>query len=77
MSTKLKVQSCELSVDGIMKVKKNTKYFLNLEKRHCGNGVISQLKLGENVLVTKDKEILSECESFIKTSRYSAPSDGR
>ena len=45
---------------------KKTKYFLNLEKRHCRNGAISQLKLGENVFVTKDKEILSECEKFYK-----------
>ena len=45
---------------------KNTKYFLNLEKRHCRKGVISQLKLRENVFVTKDKEILSECENFYK-----------
>ena len=27
---------------------RNTKYFLNLEKRHFKNGVISQLKIGEN-----------------------------
>ena len=45
---------------------KNTKYFLNLEKRHYKNGVINQLKTGENEFVTSDKEILSECETFYK-----------
>ena len=43
---------------------KNTKYFLSLEKRHFKQGTISQLKLDDNTLVTSDKEILSECESF-------------
>ena len=41
---------------------KNTKYFLNLGKRHYKQGVISQLKLGNENFVTIDKEILSECE---------------
>ena len=45
---------------------KNTKYFLSLEKRHFKQGTISQLKLDDNTLVTSDKEILSECESFYK-----------
>ena len=45
---------------------KNTKYFLNLEKRHYKQGVISQLKLGNENFVTTDKEILSECETFYK-----------
>ena len=45
---------------------KNTKYFLNLEERHYKNGVINQLKTGENEFVTSDKEILSECETFYK-----------
>ena len=43
---------------------KNTKYFLNLEKRHFKNGVINQLKIGENAFATTNKEILKECESF-------------
>ena len=45
---------------------KNTKYFLNLEKRHFKNGVISQLKTGENEFVTSDKEILHQCENFYR-----------
>ena len=43
---------------------KNTKYFLNLEKRHFKNGVINQLKIGENAFATTNKEILNECESI-------------
>ena len=38
---------------------KNTKYFLNLEKRHYKQGTISRF-------ATTDKEILYECESFLK-----------
>ena len=45
---------------------KNTKYFLNLEKRHFKQGTISQLKLSDGVFVISDKDILSECESFYK-----------
>ena len=45
---------------------KNTKYFLNLEKRHYRKGTISRLKKGENDFATTDKEILHECESFFK-----------
>ena len=45
---------------------KNTKYFLNLEKRHCKNGVISQLKIDDDKFVTSDKDILNACESFYK-----------
>ena len=46
---------------------KNTKYFLNLEKRHCKLNTISQLQINENEFVTSDSEILSECETFYKT----------
>ena len=45
---------------------KNTKYFLNLEKRHFKQGTISQLKLSDGVFVISDKDILSECEFFYK-----------
>ena len=41
-------------------------YFLNLEKRHFKNSVISQLKAGENGIVTSDKEILHQCENFCR-----------
>ena len=52
---------------------KSTKYFLKLEKRHFKNGVISQLKLGDNEF--SDKEILSECETFCRNI-YSSKTDG-
>ena len=45
---------------------KNSKYFLNLEKRHFKNGVITQLKLGDKEFASSDKEILSECETFYR-----------
>ena len=43
---------------------KNTKYFLNLEKRHCKQGAITQLKVNDNDLICTDKEILKEYKSF-------------
>ena len=43
---------------------KNTKYFLNLEKRHFKLSTISQLKIADQEFVTSDKEILVECETF-------------
>ena len=36
---------------------KNTKYFLNLEKRHCKQRTITQLKVNDNDHVCTDKEI--------------------
>ena len=45
---------------------KNTKYFLSLEKRHCKQGTITQLRINENKLVQSDREILYECETFYK-----------
>ena len=57
---------CGQEPDGIMKEKKNTKYFLNLEKRHYRQGTITLLKKSENDFATTDKEILHECESFFK-----------
>ena len=44
---------------------KNTKYFLNLENRHCKQATISQLRTNHKYIFT-DKEILSECETFYK-----------
>ena len=46
--------------------KKNTKYFLNLEKRHHKEGNINRLKKGKNDFATTVKEILHECEVFYK-----------
>ena len=45
---------------------KNTKYFLNLEKRHYKQGTISQLKTDNDIVITTDKDILKECLSFYK-----------
>ena len=51
---------------------KNTKYFLNLEKRHCKQGTITQLKVNDKDLIQsnrdrdRDREILHECETFYK-----------
>ena len=45
---------------------KNTKYFLNLEKRHFKQGTISQIKINDNEFVTSDKKILTECLAFYK-----------
>ena len=36
---------------------KNTKYFLNLEKRHFKQGAISQIKINDREFVTSDKKI--------------------
>ena len=52
---------------------KNTKYFLNLEKRHFKQGTISQVKINDREFVTLDKEILTECVSFYK-NLYSSKS---
>ena len=45
---------------------KNTKYFLNLEKRQYKQGTISQLKTNDNDFATTDDEILIECVTFYK-----------
>ena len=60
------------------KGEKNTKYFLNLEKRHFKQGTISQVKINDNEFVTSDEKILSECELFYKnlyTSKHKASND--
>ena len=45
---------------------KNTKYFLNLEKRHCKQSVITRLKTDGDIFVTTDKDFLNLSESFYK-----------
>lgn len=45
---------------------KNTKYFLNLEKRHYKNRVLKSTEIEENKFVTSDKNILQECEDFYR-----------
>ena len=56
---------------------KNTKYFLNLEKRHYKNDLISQLKINDDKFVTSDKDILNACESlYINIYSFSFKSGG-
>ena len=48
------------------KDEKNTKYYLNHEKRHFKISTISQLKTNEHEFVTSDSKTLAQCESFYK-----------
>ena len=48
------------------KGEKNTKYFLNVEKRNCKQATITELKVSEEDLPSTDKDILVECEIFYK-----------
>ena len=43
---------------------KNTKYFLNLEKRHFNTKTIRQLQLENSSVIKTDEEILTEAKSF-------------
>ena len=43
---------------------KNTKYLLNVVKRHFKQGTVSQLKNSDQEFVFSDKEIPAEYESF-------------
>ena len=45
---------------------KNTKYFLNLEKRDCRQATITQLRTNDQKYISADKEILNECKTFCK-----------
>ena len=49
-----------------MKARKKNNYFLNLEKRHCKQATITQLKVSEDDFISTDKEILLECKNFYK-----------
>ena len=46
---------------------KNTKCFLNLEKRHHKQGTINQLRTNSDNFIIKDNEILKECLCFYKS----------
>ena len=57
---------------------KNTKYFLNLEKRHFKQGAITPLKVNDENLATTDKEILNHWESFYRnlySSKIGTPNE--
>ena len=45
---------------------KNTEYFLNLEKHHCKQSVITRIKTDGEISVTTYKDILNLCKSFYK-----------
>ena len=61
------VRVYDLNLNGITdEGGKNTKYFLNLGKRRCKQGTITQLKVNNNDLVCTDKYILNECVSFFQ-----------
>ena len=44
--------------------REKSKYFLNLEKGRFKNDVITSLKLGDKEIVSSEKGILSQCETF-------------
>ena len=46
---------------------KNTKYFLNLEKRYFNKKTIKNLQRADNSIIKKDTEILKEAKSFYQT----------
>jgi len=56
---------------------KNTKYFLNLEKRHYKQETISQLRINDDNFITKDNEILKECLSFHNNLYTAKMTDGQ
>ena len=43
---------------------KNSKYFLNLQKRHFNTKTIKQLKVDDNSVITTDDKILKEAKAF-------------
>ena len=45
---------------------KNTKYFLNLEKRYYDKKVIHELKCGQGFIKTDQKEIVAEFFDYYK-----------
>ena len=50
----------------VQRGRKELRKFINLEKRHCKQGTISQLKINDTDFVTTDSDILSECTAFYK-----------
>ena len=57
------------------KSEKNSKYFLNLENRHCKRKTIVQIKGNNSSYLTNHSDILEECNSFygsLYNSRTSA-----
>ena len=55
---------------------KNTKYFLNLKKRHYKQSTIGQINISDNTVVTSDGHILTECASFYKNLYESKTTTG-
>ena len=55
---------------------KNSKYFLNLENRHCKRKTITQIKTSNGSYATNDPDILKECNSFYSRLYASKKSHG-
>ena len=53
----------------------NSKYFLNLEKRHCKSNTIGHLKTENETSITPDKDILKECKMFYTNLFRAKPKD--
>ena len=49
---------------------KNSRFFLNLEKRYCKQGTKRQLKINATAFVITDRDILSECTAFYTKPLY-------
>ena len=58
----------------VEKGERPTKYFFNLEKRNYSRRVISELELEEGDIITNEKQILSEIESYFM-NLYSSKTD--
>ena len=58
-TSKLEKKQRELKVEMqmIKQGRKNTKYFVNLKKRHYKNSLIRQPKIDDDKFVTSDKDI--------------------
>ena len=73
--SKLKIQGTMMGSESrwYSEGEKNTKYFLNLEKRHFNKKAIKSLQLADNSIIKRDSEILKEAESFYRQLYSSSP----
>ena len=70
MNTKHKVQLLGQKHVWYNKGEKNTKYFLNLEKRHFNRKTIRGLKLENGTKIDSDKEILENAKKFLQKTLH-------
>ena len=66
MKEKQKRPCIDRSADGLKEVKKQTRYFFNLEKRNCTEKVIMELEDVNGEVFVDEKQILATIESFYK-----------